>query len=163
MITAYRPHIGALLQRPARLFEAVLIERLATQYPDATVPHTTLYSVIDLAGTPIGVLAQRVGVSKQAMSQLVDDLVVKGYVERREDPQDRRSRIVTLTDKGLALFRAARRQIIELARDYARQLGLDRFRTLCDLLGEIQPATLDTKAISQDRRLAPEHRPGIGE
>jgi DNA-binding MarR family transcriptional regulator len=53
-----------------------------------------LFSVIDFAGTPIGVLARRAGVTKQAMSQVVDDLVRKGYVERHEDPADRRSRIV---------------------------------------------------------------------
>jgi len=137
-----RPHIGHLLQRPARYFEVVLIERQrASGYEDLGVPHTALFSVIDFDGTPIGVLAQRAGVTKQAMSQVVDDLVAKEYVERREDPKDRRSRIVILTDKGIEAVGSARRHINDIEREYSRKLGSNRFQTLCDLLIEIQPPT----------------------
>jgi MarR family transcriptional regulator, temperature-dependent positive regulator of motility len=137
---ADRPHIGHLLQRPARYFEVVLIERQhASGYTDLTVPHTAVFSVIDLAGTPIGVLARRAGVTKQAMSQVVEDLVAKGYAERREDPNDRRSRLVILTEKGLQAIRSARRHIQDIERDYSRELGSEQFETLCDLLRKIQP------------------------
>ena len=137
---ADRPHIGHLLQRPARHFEVVLVERQrAAGYSDLTVAHTAVFSVIDLAGTPIGVLAQRAGVTKQAMSQVVADLVAKGYVERREDPDDRRSRIVVLTAKGMEGIRSARGQIAAIEREYRRVLGPERFDTLRELLSEIQP------------------------
>lgn len=137
---ADRPHIGHLLQRPAHHFEVMLIERQrASGYSDVTVAHTAVFSVIDLAGTPIGVLARRAGVTKQAMSQLVGDLVAKGYVERREDPDDRRSRIVLLTAKGIEAIHSARGHIAAIERDYRRVLGSERFDTLCELLSEIQP------------------------
>jgi DNA-binding MarR family transcriptional regulator len=42
------------------------------------------------------------GVSKQAASQLIDTLVVRGYVERRPDAEDRRRTIITLTSRGEA-------------------------------------------------------------
>lgn len=120
----------------------MLIERQrASGYADLTVPHTALFSVIDFAGTPIGVLARRAGVTKQAMSQVVDDLVRKGYVERHEDPADRRSRIVVLTDKGVEAIRSARRHIGQIEREYGHVLGHDGFETLCRLLSEIQPPT----------------------
>ena len=136
-----RLRIGALLQRPARHFEVMMIERHhAAGFTDVTVPHTALFSVFDHdTGTPIGVLAQRAGVTSQAMSQVVNDLVIKGYVERREDPSDRRTRIVVLTDKGRALFRAGSRHLDEIEREYIDQLGAERFETLCELLTEIQP------------------------
>jgi len=40
------------------------------------------------------------GVSKQAVSQSVDALVVRGYLERAQDPHDRRRVNLVLTDRG---------------------------------------------------------------
>jgi DNA-binding MarR family transcriptional regulator len=40
------------------------------------------------------------GISKQAPSKLVDKLVVRGYVERRVDPDDGRRLTLDLTDDG---------------------------------------------------------------
>jgi DNA-binding MarR family transcriptional regulator len=136
-----RPRILGLLLRPARALEVSMIERHhAAGFTDVTVPHTALFSVLDRdTGTPIGVLAQRAGVTSQAMSQIVEDLVKKGYVERREDPNDRRIRIVTLTAKGHALFRAGRQHLDAIERELIDKLGAERFETLCELLNEVQP------------------------
>lgn len=41
-------------------------------------------------------------VSKQASSQLIDTLVIRGYLERQNDPDDRRRMSVRLTERGLA-------------------------------------------------------------
>jgi DNA-binding MarR family transcriptional regulator len=137
---AHRIHTGHLLQRPARYFEVMLIERLhAAGHTDLTVAHTSVFSVIDAEGTAIGVLARRAGVTKQAMSQLVDDLVVKGYVERHEDPHDRRSRLVILTEKSLALSPLSSRFITEIEDGYRAALGPEGFDTLRELLEKIQP------------------------
>jgi DNA-binding MarR family transcriptional regulator len=43
-----------------------------------------------------------VGVSKHNASELVDALVVRGYLERSVDPEDRRRVLVTLTERGQA-------------------------------------------------------------
>jgi DNA-binding MarR family transcriptional regulator len=45
------------------------------------------------AGRPLGL-------SKQAASQLIDTLVLREYLERRNDPEDRRRMGVRLTDRG---------------------------------------------------------------
>lgn len=46
------------------------------------------------------------GLSKQAASQLVDTLVLRTYLERRNDPVDRRRTEVRLTGRGRAAARA---------------------------------------------------------
>ena len=51
-------------------------------------------------GTNLADVSGLLGVSKQAASQLVDTLVLRGYVERRPDPEDRRRMTVGLTDRG---------------------------------------------------------------
>jgi len=51
-------------------------------------------------------IGQRMGVSSAAASQAVERLVQMGMVERRQDPTDRRSHPLGLTEKGHALIRA---------------------------------------------------------
>ena len=43
-------------------------------------------------------------ITPAAASQLVDKLVHSGLIERAEDPQDRRAKLLTLTDKGRELI-----------------------------------------------------------
>ena len=54
-------------------------------------------------------LAQRRGVRHQSQSRTVKDLEALGYIARREDPQDRRGFLVTLTQQGLAALDRDRR------------------------------------------------------
>lgn len=66
-----------------------------------------LGGMADHRGSP-GDLIRRLRVSKQAASQLIDTLVVRGYLERRVDPDDRRRLTIELTDRGRAAAAAVR-------------------------------------------------------
>ncbi|MCA1899705.1 MAG: MarR family transcriptional regulator [Chloroflexi bacterium] len=46
-------------------------------------------------------LGEEMGVTNAAASQLLDKLVQQGLVTRTEDPQDRRNKLITLTEAGL--------------------------------------------------------------
>ena len=48
----------------------------------------------------VGNVAKDFGISKQAASKLVDTLVIRGYVERGTDPEDRRRLTLELTERG---------------------------------------------------------------
>ena len=54
-------------------------------------------------GVPLGQLVKELGVSKQAAGQLVDMLVLRGYIDRTVDADDRRKLTVTLTERGRAV------------------------------------------------------------
>ncbi len=58
------------------------------------------------------------GVSKAAASQMIDRLVELNLVNREEDPADRRSKLLTLTDAGLDFVRSAK---------VARHTWIDQF------------------------------------
>jgi DNA-binding MarR family transcriptional regulator len=55
---------------------------------------------IDTAGGPRHDLPSELGVTKQAVSQVIDLLVNRGYLEREPDPDDRRRVRLSLTDRG---------------------------------------------------------------
>ncbi len=57
---------------------------------------------LDEAGgeLPLGELAGRVGISLPAASRAVDALLTRGFVERHEDPEDRRARRVRILPPG---------------------------------------------------------------
>jgi DNA-binding MarR family transcriptional regulator len=49
-------------------------------------------------------ISERFEVSPAAASQLVDKLVQSGFIQREEDPHDRRAKLLNLTDKGRTLI-----------------------------------------------------------
>jgi DNA-binding MarR family transcriptional regulator len=84
-------------------------------------------------------LAAHLGVTKQAASQLVDELVRKGYAERRPHPGDARARLVVLTESGWACTRAAEEAALEAVQPWVELLGESEVRVLCDRLRRIAP------------------------
>lgn len=84
-------------------------------------------------------LAAHLGVTKQAASQLVDELVRKGYAERRPHPGDARARLVVLTESGWACMRAAEEAALDAVRPWVDLLGEGEVRVLCDRLRRIAP------------------------
>ncbi|HEX4521493.1 MAG TPA: MarR family transcriptional regulator [Gaiellaceae bacterium] len=59
-------------------------------------------------GGTAGDLVRQLGVSRQATSQLIDTLVLRGYLERDPDPGDRRRMTIELTDRGRSAAAAVR-------------------------------------------------------
>ncbi|MCX4432769.1 MULTISPECIES: MarR family winged helix-turn-helix transcriptional regulator [Streptomyces] len=90
-------------------------------------------------GATVTDLATHLGMTKQAASQLVDELVRKGYAERRPYPGDARARLVVLTERGWACTRAAEEAAADVVRAWAEVLGEGEVRVLCDRLMRIAP------------------------
>ncbi|WP_394435245.1 MarR family winged helix-turn-helix transcriptional regulator [Streptomyces sp. SGAir0957] len=85
-------------------------------------------------------LAAHLGVTKQAAAQLVDELVRKGYAERRPHPADARARLVVLTERGRACTRAAEEAMAEAVRPWVERLGERGARALAEQLTAVAPA-----------------------
>ncbi|WP_029480551.1 MarR family winged helix-turn-helix transcriptional regulator [Deinococcus marmoris] len=61
---------------------------------------TALYKVRAFAPISVTALAEHLGVSLPATSQLIQELVRRNLMERRENPQDRREKLLALSEKG---------------------------------------------------------------
>ena len=77
-------------------------------------------------GAPLRDVISDLGVSKQNAGELVDALVVRGYVERREDPRDRRRVLLTLTERGSAASDAVFAVVEELEARLVAMVGAER-------------------------------------
>jgi len=99
-----RPLIGLLLrlvyQHYAQDIDAALRE---AGFGDIRPPHANVFPFVPAEGISVSELAQLARVRKQTMAQAVDQLERMGYVERRPNPGDRRSRLVFLTERGEAV------------------------------------------------------------
>lgn len=102
----------------------------ARGFADLRPAHGFAFTLLSGGGATIVELAQHLGVTKQAAGQMVDDLVAKGYVERRPHPTDARARLVVLTDRGWACTRAADAAAEETLRPWAEQIGERRLNEL---------------------------------
>jgi DNA-binding MarR family transcriptional regulator len=85
-------------------------------------------------------LASRLEITKQGAAQIIDDMERRGYVERRPDPDDRRAKLVRLSERGRRAFANARRFHQEYERDLARRHGADAVATLRAMLEAIAGA-----------------------
>ena len=95
------PLIGLLLrllyQHYAQDIDAALSE---AGFGDIRPPHANVFPFVPPEGISVSELADLARVRKQTMAQAIDQLERMGYVERRPNPRDRRSRLVFLTERG---------------------------------------------------------------
>jgi DNA-binding MarR family transcriptional regulator len=74
-------------------------------------------------GVSLSEVADHIGLTLPTMSMLVDGLVAKGLLDRREDLQDRRRMTLTLTEPGRARLESARRDTVAYLEERLRQLS----------------------------------------
>ncbi len=80
-------------------------------------------------------LAQRAGMTKQAMNYLLVQLEELGYVRR--SPGEGSGRRISLTDKGRRVAQIQRATVRAVEREWARKMGTRRFETFQAVLKEL--------------------------
>lgn len=132
------PMIGALMRMP---WEAVVRRMLKALhengFADIEAPQLNVLLWPGPDGMRPSDLAARMRVTKQALNYLLGDLERLGYLERRPDPDDRRARRITLTDRGRSLVPVVRGAVAQTEREWAAELGPTRFAELRELLVEL--------------------------
>jgi DNA-binding MarR family transcriptional regulator len=102
--------------------------------PRVRPAHTTLFPHLDFEGIRLTDLASKVGVTKQAVGQLVDDLVALGMVERVSDPADGRAKRIRFSRRGHAALMHGLGILRELEASLTAAIGARRMRDLHDTL-----------------------------
>src|SRR5436190_4431985 len=132
------PLIGALLRIPWEAVQRCMLERLHERgFDDLDGAHLNVFQYPGPQGARPSDLAARLRISKQALNYLLGELERLGYLERRPDPDDLRSKRVALTPRGASAIRVIREAVAELETAWAEQLGRKRFAQLRNVLLEL--------------------------
>jgi DNA-binding MarR family transcriptional regulator len=132
------PNIAELLHGPFQILVDELHQGLAEAgYPDIRPAHGNVFGYIREEGSRLTELAERAQLTKQTMGYLVDYLEERGYLEREPDPDDKRAKIVRLTDEGRKLVGVAREIMGGIEARWAELLSKDRMGQLRALLKEL--------------------------
>jgi DNA-binding MarR family transcriptional regulator len=135
--------IGALLRVPAQAIHRRIINELnAAGFDDLRVPHMAVLQFPGPDGVRPGTLAERAGMSKQAMNQLLRSLEALGYIARSDAPDEGRARIVRLTRRGRAVYAKIHDILRAIEREWIVELGPRPFADLKALLGRVWESPL---------------------
>jgi DNA-binding MarR family transcriptional regulator len=127
--------IGALLRVPAQAIHRRIIKELnAAGFEELRVPHMAVLQFPGPDGIRPGVLAERAGMSKQAMNQLLRSLEALGYLARSDAPDEGRARIVRLTKRGRTAYAKIHEILRDIEHEWTAALGAKPFAELKGLL-----------------------------
>jgi DNA-binding MarR family transcriptional regulator len=131
-------HIGRLLLSAQRNYSVRALAKLRERGHDGlTLAHTNLLAHLDVGGTRMTTLAERVGVTKQAIGGLLVELEAKAYVRREPDPADGRASVITYTAAGRDFLQDAHEVKQEIEQEYAKILTPSGFADLRRLLARL--------------------------
>lgn len=127
--------IGALLRVPAEAIHRRIIGELnAAGFEKLSLAHIAIFRFPGPDGVRPSVLAERAGMSKQAMNRLLGTLEELGYLTRSDAPDEGRARIVHFTKRGRAAWAKAIAVLYDIEREWNAELGPKDFRQLKQLL-----------------------------
>ena len=127
--------IGALLRVPAQAIHRRIISELnAAGFDDLRVPHMAVLQFPGPDDVRPGVLAERAGMSKQAMNQLLRSLEALGYLARSDGPDEGRARVVRLTRRGRSAYAKIHEILGDIEHEWTAELGATPFADLKALL-----------------------------
>lgn len=133
---------GQLLLKAARLFDETAVARVnRAARPAALRPvHTKLFPHIDFEGTRLVAIAERLGVTKQAVSQWVSELAEMGVVELVADPDDGRAKRVRFTARGMDAIHHGLGILRGIEDEVTAAVGARRMAALRETLADLVPA-----------------------
>jgi DNA-binding MarR family transcriptional regulator len=135
--------IGALLRVPSQAIHRRIIRDLnGAGFDELRLPHMAVLQYPGPDGLRPSVLADRAGMSKQAMNQLLKSLEGYGYLDRSNAPEDGRARAIRFTARGQAAYDKTHEILRDIEREYVQELGQEDLSRLKRLLYRIWTSPL---------------------
>lgn len=117
-------NVGRRMNEAVRIFEGRIVELLRERgHDELTVAHINLTRNLDEDGTRLTELARRAAMTKQSMSELVEQVERMGLIEKRPDPSDGRAKLVCFTERGFEWLEAFHQSLQLADREMREQLG----------------------------------------
>lgn len=88
-------------------------------------------------------LAKRARVTKQAMSKMVNDLELHGFIDVNPDPNDSRAKIISVSNKGADFLEYFYNSSKLIEKQFTAIIGKEKTEMLISLLGELTEGILE--------------------
>jgi DNA-binding MarR family transcriptional regulator len=124
-------NLRQLLLRAARILNVEIVAALVARGYDLRSTHTALLSNLDEEGNMISTVAERAGMSKQAMGRIADELETLKYIASTSSATDKRARVLKFTTKGWKLMLASFEILAKIEQHYASRIGKAQLAQLC--------------------------------
>lgn len=128
---------GAGFELPVLLFggfrsivDALHRELAEHGHPEVSPAYGYALQAVGRDGSTASEIGRRLGVSKQAAGKTVEKLEGLGYVERVDDPQDGRRKLVRLSPRGIDMLVRSAEGFDRLRAEWVRVLGAERVHAL---------------------------------
>ena len=136
---------------------SIVVDDLHTElakvgYGDIRPAHGFAFQLLAPHGTTGKELAEHLGVTKQAASQMIDFLEERGYVARQPHPTDKRGKLVVLTQKGWGCIKAVETILAKQEEHWSTVIGAERMEML---VKDLRRLILDTDSDIVSYRLRP--------
>lgn len=131
--------LGLLVARLARVWRRKADQTLSAHGLSEATAHPLL--ILSRAGRENvrqGVLADEMGLEGPSVVRLIDLLAAEGLVERREDPTDRRAKILHMTPLGEAKADEIKRVMRRLRAELMKSISPEELATTFDVLRRIE-------------------------
>ncbi|OOO27725.1 MarR family transcriptional regulator [Agrobacterium salinitolerans] len=139
------------MNEAVRIFENKIIENLKVKgHDELTAAHINLTRNLDEDGTRLTELARRASLTKQSMSELVEQVERTGLIEKRRDPNDGRAKLVCFTEKGLVWLEAFHHSLDVAEKEMRDQLGSALVDFIVEALGKYVEAQTQKEAAQND-------------
>jgi len=134
---------GAKRADLAAMLAPLLRELMAAEMPVLNEHGLTMWGytvLLSLDQSPVrtqAALAEAIGADKTRIIPVLDELQDQGYIERRADPDDRRVRLLEITDSGRAIKDAVQAAIQRKEERWLQALPADDRRVFVRVLQQL--------------------------
>ncbi|CAH1057263.1 MarR family winged helix-turn-helix transcriptional regulator [Paenibacillus pseudetheri] len=120
-------------------------------FGDIRPVHGFMFKCITPNGATGIELAEYLGITKQAVSKMVDYLEKSGYVIRENHPTDKRGKIIVLTERGWLAVKAKEEILTEIEQRWIEIIGTERLQMLKDDLTKLVYTANEDKSTMRSR------------
>ena len=152
-ISTVQAELGLLVARLARVWRRKADQALAAHGLSEATSHPLL--ILSRGGKCVrqGVLAEEMGIEGPSLVRLIDLLAAEGLVERREDPTDRRAKMLHITALGEAKTAEVISVLSRLRADLLKDVSAEAMATTFETLRKIELSALASLKTAEEAEL----------
>ncbi|WP_332641859.1 MarR family winged helix-turn-helix transcriptional regulator [Aeromicrobium sp.] len=137
----HKPLIAVVEYARRSLQDDMVAEGRARGFHELRLAHNAVFATLSNPdGERSSDLAHRARITKQAMGEVVRELVDLGILEMTPDPEDGRAKLVTYTKKGREFANRGFRHILDVEQALVDLVGRDAYESAIAVMGRIDEA-----------------------